>query len=52
MIMPLKLRAFYEDEGYYLARVVPVIRKAGKGEVVVTFQIDEGEKVKINQDQD
>ncbi|MGD0281321.1 MAG: outer membrane protein assembly factor BamA [Dissulfurispiraceae bacterium] len=43
----LKLRAFYEDEGYYLAKVVPVIRKAGKNEVVVTFQIYEGEKVKI-----
>ena len=43
----IKLRAFYEDEGYYLAKVVPVLRKAGKGEVVVTFQIDEGEKVKI-----
>lgn len=43
----IKLRAFYEDEGYYLAKVVPVLRKAGKGEVVLTFQIDEGEKVKI-----
>jgi outer membrane protein insertion porin family len=45
----IKLRAFYEDEGYYLAKVVPVLRKAGKGEVVVTFQIDEGEKVKIRE---
>ncbi|MGO9013354.1 MAG: outer membrane protein assembly factor BamA [Dissulfurispiraceae bacterium] len=43
----IKLRAFYEDEGYYLAKVVPVVRKAGKGEVVLTFQINEGEKVKI-----
>ncbi len=43
----VKLRVFYEDEGYYLAKVVPVLRKAGKSEVVVTFQIDEGEKVKI-----
>ncbi len=45
----VKLRAFYEDEGYYLATVVPVLRKAGKGEVVVTFQIIEGEKVKIRE---
>ncbi len=45
----IKLRAFYEDEGYYLAKVVPVVRKAGKGEVVLTFQIDEGEKVKIRE---
>ncbi|HXW69541.1 MAG TPA: POTRA domain-containing protein, partial [Dissulfurispiraceae bacterium] len=43
----VKLRAFYEDEGYYLAKVVPVLRTAGKGEVVVTYQIDEGDKVKI-----
>src|SRR5208283_3221957 len=45
----IKLRAFYEDEGYYLAKVVPVLRKAGKGEVVLTFQVDEGEKVKIRE---
>lgn len=44
-----KLRAYYEDEGYYLAQVVPVIRKAGKGEEVVTFQINEGDKVKITE---
>ncbi|MBF0557418.1 MAG: hypothetical protein HQL08_01415, partial [Nitrospirae bacterium] len=42
-----KLRAYYEDEGFYLAKVVPVIRKAGKREEVVTYQIHEGDKVKI-----
>ncbi|MEW6115856.1 MAG: outer membrane protein assembly factor BamA [Nitrospirota bacterium] len=42
-----KLRAFYEDEGYYLARIVPVVRRLDEGEVAVTYQIDEGEKVKI-----
>jgi outer membrane protein insertion porin family len=44
-----KLRAFYEDEGYYLAKVVPVVRKVEEGEVAVTFQIEEGEKVKIKE---
>lgn len=44
-----KLRAFYEDEGYYLARVVPVVRKVEEGEVDVTYQIEEGEKVKIKE---
>ncbi|MEW5746033.1 MAG: outer membrane protein assembly factor BamA [Nitrospirota bacterium] len=44
-----KLRAFYEDEGYYLARVVPVVKKVDEGEVTVTYQIDEGRKVKIKQ---
>jgi len=45
----LKLKNFYEDEGYYLAKVVPVINKTDETEVVVTYQIDEGEKVKIKQ---
>jgi outer membrane protein insertion porin family len=45
----VKLRTFYEDEGYYLAKIVPVVRKVGKGEVAVTFQINEGEKVKIRE---
>lgn len=44
-----KLRLFYEDEGYYLARVVPVIKKIAEGEVALTYQIDEGKKVKIKE---
>lgn len=43
----IKLRTFYEDEGYYLARVVPVVKKLTEEEVAVTYQIDEGKKVKI-----
>lgn len=43
----VKIRAFYEDEGYYLALVVPVVRRVEEGEVAVTFQITEGRKVKI-----
>ena len=43
----VKLRTFYEDEGYYLAKVVPVINKTDEGEVVVTYQITEADKVKI-----
>jgi len=45
----VKLKAFYEDEGYYLAQVVPVVRKVTEGEVAVTYQIEEGEKVKIKE---
>ncbi|MCL4457268.1 MAG: outer membrane protein assembly factor BamA [Nitrospirae bacterium] len=44
-----KLRAFYEDEGYYLAKIVPVTRKVEDEEVYVTYQIEEGEKVKIKE---
>jgi len=45
----IKLKNFYEDEGYYLAKVVPVVNKTDEGEVVVTYQIDEGDKVKIKE---
>jgi outer membrane protein insertion porin family len=45
----VKLKKFYEDEGYYLAKVVPVVKKAEEGEVAVTYQIEEGEKVKIKE---
>lgn len=45
----LKLKNYYEDEGYYLAKVVPIINKTDQGEVVVTYQIDEGGKVKIKE---
>lgn len=44
-----KLKKFYEDEGYYLAMVVPVVKKAEEGEVAVTYQIEEGKKVKIKE---
>lgn len=42
-----KLRAFYEEEGYWLARIVPVIRVISPNEVTLTYQIEEGNKVKI-----
>lgn len=42
-----KLKAFYEEEGYTLANVVPVTRKITDDEIALTFQIDEGSKVKI-----
>jgi outer membrane protein insertion porin family len=43
-----KLRAFYEEEGYWLASIVPIIKKINNEEVGLTFQIDEGPKVKID----
>jgi outer membrane protein insertion porin family len=42
-----KLQLFYEEEGYWLARVVPVVNKVSENEIYLTFQISEGEKVKI-----
>jgi outer membrane protein insertion porin family len=42
-----KLQLLYEEEGYWLARVVPVINKTGENEVSLTYQIEEGEKIKI-----
>jgi len=42
-----KLRAFYEEEGYYLSKIVPVVKKMNEDEVTLTYQIEEGPKVKI-----
>ncbi len=42
-----KLQLFYEEEGYWLAKVVPVINKVSENEVYLTYQIEEGEKVKV-----
>jgi len=43
----LKLKNFYEEEGYWLANVVPVIKKYSANDVSLTYQIDEGPKIKI-----
>ena len=43
----MKLQLFYEDEGYWLSKVVPVVNKMSENEVYLTFQIDEGKKVKV-----
>jgi outer membrane protein insertion porin family len=42
-----KLRAFYEEKGYYLSQIVPVVKKVSDDEVTLTYQIEEGPKVKI-----
>lgn len=42
-----RLQAFYEEEGYWLARVVPVVNKVTEDEVTLTYQIEEGSKIRI-----
>ena len=42
-----KLRAFYEEEGYWLSRIVPVVKTLGPNEVSLTYQIEEGPQIKI-----
>lgn len=42
-----KLQLYYEEEGYWLTRVVPVITKVSENEIYLTYQIDEGDKVRI-----
>ena len=42
-----KLITFYQSEGYWHARVFPIIRENQDNAVALTFQIDEGSKVKI-----
>ncbi|MEE8329858.1 MAG: outer membrane protein assembly factor BamA [Thermodesulfovibrionia bacterium] len=39
--------SFYESEGYLHAKVLPIIRKVSEDAVAITYQIDEGSKVKI-----
>ncbi len=41
-----KIKALYEDEGYYLSKVNPVIESDGTDATVV-FKIDEGPEVKV-----
>ncbi len=43
----LKLKKFYEEEGYWLANIVPVTKKISENEITLTYQIDEGGKIKI-----
>ncbi len=41
------LKAFYEKEGYYLANIVPVVKRISPDEATLTFVINEGQKIKI-----
>ena len=43
----IKLKNLYEEEGYWLANVVPVTKKISENDVSLTYQIDEGPKIKI-----
>ncbi len=45
----LRLKAFYESEGYYFAKIVPVIKKKTEQEVELTYVIEEGNRVKIKE---
>ncbi len=42
-----KLRAFYEEEGYWLSQIVPVIKTVSLDEITLTYKIEEGSKVRI-----
>lgn len=42
-----KFRAFYEEEGYWLSNIVPVVKRISDDEVSLTYQIEEGSKVRI-----
>lgn len=44
----LKIKAFYESKGYWLAEIVPVVRKVNETSAVVTYMINERQKVSID----
>lgn len=39
--------SFYQSEGYWLAKVIPIIRELSEDAVALTYQIEEGPKVKV-----
>lgn len=45
----LRLKAFYESEGYYFAKVIPVLKKKTEQEIELTFVIEENNRVKIKE---
>jgi outer membrane protein insertion porin family len=42
-----RLRAFYEEEGYWLSSIFPILKRISPEEVSLTYQIEEGPKIKI-----
>lgn len=42
-----RIQSFYEEEGYWAATVIPIVNKVTEDEVTLTYQIVEGEKVRI-----
>lgn len=43
-----KVRQFYEEEGYYQAKVLPQTDKTPEGDISITFEIKEGGKFEIS----
>ncbi len=43
-----KIKKYYEDEGYYYANIIPVIKTTTKERVSVIFYIEEGKKVTVD----
>jgi outer membrane protein insertion porin family len=42
-----RIKYHYEEEGYWLSNIVPVINTISEDEVSLTYQIDEGKKIRI-----
>ncbi|MDD5558488.1 outer membrane protein assembly factor BamA [Candidatus Methylomirabilis sp.] len=43
-----KVRLFYEEEGYYQAKVLPQVDKTPEGDIAIAYEIKEGEKFEIS----
>jgi outer membrane protein insertion porin family len=41
------LKKYYEEEGYYLAEIYPIVKYTSESSASVTFEIKEGKKIKI-----
>jgi len=42
-----RIISFYQSEGYWLVKVIPIIREISTDAVTLTYQVDEGPKVKV-----
>jgi outer membrane protein insertion porin family len=43
------LTSVYEGEGYPLANIIPVVRRIGRGHTLLTYLIEEGPRVKVQE---
>jgi outer membrane protein insertion porin family len=43
------LKKFYDEQGYYLSEIYPVVKYTSENEAAVTFEIKEGNKIRIKE---
>ena len=44
-----RIKAFYQSQGYYLAKINHTVETLEEGEVAVTFEVEEGEQLRLQE---